>query len=177
MKRIALFLAMFLMIELVGIAQGQRATVYELGPQVLDTVKQSGGYQWRAYGFVYPRGTFEPKKDSCSSDTPRQSIGHWTAYGWKGNAGEHSATYRFVIHGEQFLFSGDVVAVDEEGFPASTLFDLFKILGGQIVNSDSPATAVYTPRSNECFGGELRVFQNETALVKNRNSMQRIYQK
>lgn len=152
MKRIALFLLIFFTVEMFGLAQGQRATVYELGPPVLDTARQSP-FNWRAWGFVFPRGTIT--KDRCAQPEAR-SIGHWTAYVERGNAANHTALYRVAINGEQFTFSGEVSALDDEGFPASILFDLSKLEAGQFIPAGS---VVYEPHSSACLGGLLRIFR------------------
>lgn len=152
MKRIALFLLVFFTVEAFGLAQGQRATVYELGPPVMDTSRQSA-FNWRAWGFVYPRGTVT--KDGCDQPEAR-SIGYWTAYVERGGAPSHVALYRVVIGGEQFTFNGEVSALDDDGFPASILFDWNKLEAGQFLPAGS---VVYEPRSSACLGGQLSIFK------------------
>lgn len=148
--RKALLICLLLAVE--AFAQ-QRATVYELGPEVFSTHARANGYQWRAWGYVYPRGTQARLGGPCQWDDRIAPLGVYVVHGTTGGPGQHLATYRVSIGQQNLYFNGEVQAADEEGFPLSSLFDL--------TGAGDGAKAELTPRSTDCFGGELKIFAGE----------------
>lgn len=155
MRMIFLTIAFLLAVSLQADAQ-QRAQIFELGPQVTDNIKAANGYQWRAWGWVYARGSFANPKAACSVNESG-IIGYWSAEGWQGNAAAHSARYRVTVYGNAtWYFRGDVAALDGDGLPASLLYPLIDYRGNLTGGS-----VEYEPRSVDCFGGRVKVFLND----------------
>lgn len=130
----------------------QRATVYDLGPQVQSSHIVSNGYPWRAWGYVYARGAYTGR-DACTLDESLRPVGVWVIQGSTGDPSEYSGVMRVTVGSRSVYFGGVVTAIDEDGFPLSSLFDAKGAGDGGKVE--------ITPRSTRCFGGELKIFQGE----------------
>lgn len=130
----------------------QRAAVYDLGPEVFSTYRISKGYPWRAWGYVYRRGTYA-SRPACEYDDSIKPVGLWVIHGTTGNPSRYRGTYRITIGAQTVFFNGEVAALDDDGFPLSSLFET--------KGAGEGGRAEITPRTTQCFGGELKVFNGE----------------
>lgn len=144
----------------------RQAAVFDLGAPSFSTAGRPGGVRFYATGNIYPAGTYTPQpgqplpRGTCDSADDVHRVGYYVIYGESGNAGKHTATYRIVISGKIRYFSGTVESNDELGAPVSTLFELARIEGGQLIVDDPAEFAEFTPRSSNCFGGQIKLFLN-----------------
>jgi len=144
----------------------QQSQTFDLGPPMINTQPQSKGYPWVARGDIYPGGTFalRPQADDCAVPTDAQPVGRYAIFGRFGAPGEHIATYRLTIGGQSYFFDGYVRVAEEEvngAMPLSFLFDAF---GTAPPREPSLGRVEYTPRSEACFGGRVRLFLNPREL-------------
>ena len=158
--RKALFLLTFLILP--AFAQRQ-AIVYDLGVETFSTIGRPGIPRFYASGSIYPAGTYTPKlgqpvpRGTCDKADDVMRVGYFVIYGESGSAGKHQAIYRLMLGEDQYYFSGEVSAVDELNAPASLLFDLLRLSDGQFQQVGS---VEYSPRSMDCFGGQIKLFLN-----------------
>lgn len=146
----------------------QQPIVAELGAPVYSTLPQSGGVKWVVRGYVFAPGTYTPApgqplpRAACDEAPFDQRIGTYVIFGTVGSAGEHVAQYRATIRGESYVWAGLVTfAQDEGGAPVGLLYSAGRLAGGQIVADPPEVDAEYTPRSPDCFGGQVKIFPRE----------------
>lgn len=136
----------------------------ELGTPIYSTLSQSP-YNWVVRGYVFAPGTYTPPpgqplpRGACDEAPFDQRIGTYAIWGTVGGAGEHVAQYRATIRGESYVWAGLITYhTDEGGSPGSMLYSAAKLVGGALVNAPPEIEAEYTPRSPQCFGGQVKIF-------------------
>lgn len=148
-------------------AQIQPVTA-ELGAPVYSTLPQSGGFRWVVRGHVFAPGTYTPApgqplpRGACDEADFNQRIGTYVIFGSYGSAGEHVAQYRVTIRGVSYVWSGLISYYEDEGgAPGSMLYSAGKLEGGLVIPGPPEIEAEYTPRSPNCFGGQVKIFVRE----------------
>jgi hypothetical protein len=145
-------------------ASARQGVVYDLGVETYSTTGRPGFTRFYAAGNIYPAGTYTPNtgqplpRGVCDRADDVQRVGYFVIYGESGGAGKHNAIYRVVIGEKTLYFSGLIEAIDESGSPISSLFELATLSNGVFRVSEPPVFAEFTPRSNVCFGGQLKLF-------------------
>ena len=160
-----LFVVLFFFVSTPFVAVQQTPITVELGPPVFSTLPQSNGYRWVIRGHVFAAGTWTPPpgqplpRGACEQADFNQRIGTYAIFGSVGNAGEHVAQYRATVRGESYTWAGLFSYYEDEGgAPGSMLYSAAKVVGGEVVASDPPVQAEYTPRAKDCFGGQVKIY-------------------
>lgn len=161
MKHLICIIFLFLLIPATT-AQVKPVTA-ELGVQAYATLTKAGGYQWIVRGNIYPLGTYTARPGAAAVEpcgvVAAQPIGDYAIWGSYGNEASHLATYRITINGRTWAFQGLVEYYEDNGFPGATLYP-----GGLIgarAAGDVDINIEYTPRSKGCFGGMVKVYEQE----------------
>lgn len=160
-----LFLAVLFLAVSAFVPAQQTPITVELGAPVYSTLAQSGGVKWVVRGYVFAPGTYTPApgqplpRAACEDAPFDQQIGSYAIWGTVGSAGEHVAQYRVTIRGVSYAWGGLISYYEDEGgAPGSMLYSAGKLEGGQILATEPPTQAEYTPRSPLCFGGQVKIY-------------------
>lgn len=140
------------------VAQQPTSFEAELAPPVYQTLAQSGGVRWIAYGYLYPVGTFD-NLPPCGEAPAIAPIGNYRISGEYGNASFHAATYRLTFgssnDGKQFVMGGIFeFALSELNQPLTGIYSVARLIRG---NFEDNWEGEFTPRSDACLGGRVKV--------------------
>lgn len=146
------------------LAQQQSVTM-EFGREIYSTIPQAKGYKWVVRGNLYPAGTYTPAPGQplplgvCELPVDVQPIGQYAIFGERGDAADHTAQFVIRFDRKQLTFAGRLEFFEESpGVIGATLFRAVKLQNGVMTDTDPPTMVEFTPRSNACFGGTIRVF-------------------
>ena len=135
----------------------------EMGAPVYQTLAQSGGVRWIAYGYLYPVGTFDglPPCEQPEGVTP---TGNYRISGEWGDAATYRVTFGAANDGKQFVTSGIFSYGENElGQPETVTYGAARLVRGQFEEGYEMAI---TQRAAGCLGARVMVKVVESIGLK-----------